>query len=518
MDKPFSELALDENLKLYGRRKIYISETPEEINAGNIANIISEIMGVHEQNAAEIDYLYKYVKGRQPISERVKEIRPEINSKICENHALEIQTFKVGYTFGEPVQFVLYGDCDIHDEEKKNDDRMTAFNELLRADNKITKDKTLGNWIFTGGVGYRMALPSKEGADHPFDTFVLDPRQTFVAVSDDYVEEPVLCGYCNRSRTRFDVYSKYKHWYIRYETDDDGNKITTTPPHIDEEINVPGMLPIIQYLANDQMQGCFEPVLDLCNALNRIESNALDGIEQFIQSFIWFNNCQIDNEGLNDLKNKGAIVTSSPPGLQANIQIMSETLDQQQTATYKENIYQSMLTIAAVPDRRESTGGNTGQALILANGWIIAEAAARDFENIYKLSERKFIELALKICELSQTTPPELGDLVLSDVDIHFTRRMTDNLLVKAQTLMTMLQSGIHPRHAFKICGLFNDPEQAYMDSLPYLEKYLAGEGDGSEIIAAADNTTSTVSDELLTAMRKIKENLDNGNDTEEEA
>ena len=263
------------------------------------------------------------------------------------------------------------------------------------------------------------------------------------------------------------------------------------------------------------MLGCFEPVLDLCEALNNIESNSVDGIEQFIQSFIWFNNCEVDENGLERLKDLGAISTSSPPGMQANIKILSETLDQIQTSTLKENIYQSLLTISSVPDRRESTGGNTGQALILANGWVLAEAAARDFENIYKLSERAFIELALKICEMSQTTPRKLGDLALSDVDIHFTRRMTDNLLVKTQALMNMLSAGVHPRYAFKICGLFNDPEQAYLDSQPYLEKYLRGEGTGEEIINAADNTSSTVSDELLDAMRKIKENLDNGNDEE---
>lgn len=498
--------------KLYGRRKIYVEETPDEINRNNIVNIISDIMAVHDQNAAEIDYLHRYLKGDQPIRERVKTIREDIKNTVVENHALEIYTFKVGFTFGEPVQYVLFGDCDIHDPEKKNDERVLAFNELLRSDNKTSKDKTLGGWIFECGIGYRMCLPSDKGADHPFDTFVLDPRQTFVAVQDDYTEAPVLCGYHNRSKTQFDVFSKYKHWIIKYRRNEDGAADTLQPPKIIELANVVGMLPIVQYKANDQMQGCFEIVIDLCNSLNTLESNCVDGVEQFIQSFIWFNNCDVDREKIDNLKDLGAIVTSSPPGMQATIKVMSESLDQQQTSTLKENLYQSMLTIASVPDRRESTGGNTGQALILANGWVLAESAARDFENIFKLSEREFISIALKICEKAATKPPKLADLALADVDIHFTRRMTDNLLVKTQALMNMLSAGVHPRHAFKICGLFSDPEQAYLDSLPYLEKYLKGEGDGSEIMQAADTETAatTVSDELLATMVKIKENLEN--------
>lgn len=512
----FSEIDLKKDVKLYGRRVIYVSQTPEQINSSNIADILGKIKTVHESNAAECDYLYKYAKGRQPIKERTKKIRSEINNKITINHALEILNFKVGYTFGEPVQFVLYGECDIHDPEKKNDERITAFNELLRTDNKTSKDKTLGNWIYTCGVGYRMCLPSVQGANHPFDTFSLDPRQTFVAVQDNYAEEPIICGFHNRAGTQFDVYTKYKHWYVQYKIDEGGNIKSDEPPEISEMPNTMGMLPIIQYKANDQMLGCFEIVLDACNALNTLDSNGVDAVEQFVQSFIWFNNCDVNKDGLQELKDVGAIATTSPPGMQATIKILSETLDQQQTSTLKENIYQAMLTVAAVPDRHASnSGNNTGQALIIGDGWVGAEAAARDFENIYKLSERKFIELALKICSMSQSTPKELGDLALADVDIHFTRRQSDNLLVKTQGLMNMLQAGVHPRHAFKICGLFSDPEQAYMDSKPYLEKYLAGEGTGAELLAAADSN-STISSELLDAMRKLKDNLDNDEQEEE--
>ena len=150
----------------------------------------------------------------------------------------------------------------------------------------------------------------------------------------------------------------------------------------------------------------------------------------------------------------------------------------------------------------------------------MAESAAKDFENIFKLSERTFIELLLKICTFSVMTPDALGDLALSDIDIHFTRRMTDNLLVKTQALMNMLQAGVHPRHAFKICGLFSDPEQAYLDSEPYLQKYLVGEGTGAEIMAAADAETagSAISSDLLDAMKKLYEGLNNGDEESNKA
>jgi hypothetical protein len=63
-------------------------------------------------------------------------------------------------------------------------------------------------------------------------------------------------------------------------------------------------------------------------------------------------------------------------------------------------------------------------------------------------------------------------DLNLSDIDIKFTRNRTDNLLVKTQGLQNQLEAGIHPQIAIGNVGLYSDPEQVYLDSLPYLEKW----------------------------------------------
>lgn len=89
---------------MFGRKVIYSDAT--EVNEGNIANILQKAMVVHAANRADMEYLYRYYKGDQPILARVKDVRPEINNKIVENRANEIVSFKVGYLMGEPVQYV----------------------------------------------------------------------------------------------------------------------------------------------------------------------------------------------------------------------------------------------------------------------------------------------------------------------------------------------------------------------------------------------------------------------------
>ena len=89
---------------MFGRRVIYTNV--EEITRDNIIPVLQKALFTHIQNQGEIDYLYRYYKGEQPIWGRKKEVRPEINNIVVENRANEIVSFKTGYLMGEPVQYV----------------------------------------------------------------------------------------------------------------------------------------------------------------------------------------------------------------------------------------------------------------------------------------------------------------------------------------------------------------------------------------------------------------------------
>ena len=88
-------------LKLFGRREILTDYT--SINAENVKDAVNKAMTVHIQNRTEIDYLFKYFRGGQPICDRCKTVRPDIVHNTVVNRASEIVTFKVSYLLGAPV-------------------------------------------------------------------------------------------------------------------------------------------------------------------------------------------------------------------------------------------------------------------------------------------------------------------------------------------------------------------------------------------------------------------------------
>ncbi|MDF2902846.1 MAG: hypothetical protein K0S25_484, partial [Bacillus sp. (in: firmicutes)] len=70
----------------FGRKIIYSSA--KEITEANIEMELGKALSIHWQNREEIDYLDRYYRGDQPILYKEKRVRPEINNKIVENHAL----------------------------------------------------------------------------------------------------------------------------------------------------------------------------------------------------------------------------------------------------------------------------------------------------------------------------------------------------------------------------------------------------------------------------------------------
>jgi hypothetical protein len=138
--------------------------------------------------------------------------------------------------------------------------------------------------------------------------------------------------------------------------------------------------------------------------------------------------------------------------------------------TLKNDIYNAILTICGVPNRNGGTStSDTGSAVILRDGWEAAEARAKATEEIFKSSEKEFLKIALRI--LRDTVGTKLR---LSDITPHFTRRNYDNIASKSQVLITMLNNPkIHPEVAYASCGMFPDPESAYLQGMAYYEEQM---------------------------------------------
>ena len=230
------------------------------------------------------------------------------------------------------------------------------------------------------------------------------------------------------------------------------------------------MIPIFEYPANNARLGAFETVLPLLDAINNLDSNRMDGVEQLVQAFIKFINCDISLDEYKEFLELGAIKVKSVDGQAADVGVVTSELNQTQSQTLKDDIYSAVLTICGMPNRNGGfSTSDTGSAVLLRDGWSDAEARAKDSENVFKRSEKKMLKLVLRICRDMGTD--ETG-LYLRDIEMKFTRRNYENIQSKSQVLISMLKEPkIHPQLAFQHSGMFSDAEAAYKMSKEYYEE-----------------------------------------------
>lgn len=446
-------------MELYGRR--VITTGVDEITVDNIKEVLEKAYAQHLINRGEIQYLWNYYRGEQPILHRKKVVRPEICNRIVENRANEIVSFKVGYLCGEPIQYIA------RSGEESVSKGVSALNEMMFSENKATQDKEIVEWQMICGTAYRLVLPdSVLGEDDaPFEMFTLDPRDTFVVYSNEVGNRPMLgVKYCTDEYNQI-TFTAYSHNLFFKITGDE----------MEVRHHGLGMIPIFEYPANNARLGSFEIVLPLLDAINTLASNRMDGVEQFIQAFVKFVNCDIDAEQFRELKELGAIKVKSADGMAADVGIVTSELDQGQTQTLVDYLHQTVLTVCGMPNRNGgSSTSDTGSAVVFRDGWSDAETRAKDSELMFKRAEQNVLRLILKICRDSNGTPPEVDGLRLKDISLKFTRRNYEAIQSKSQVLVSMLQQPkIHPRLAFESSGLFIDPESAYSLSMKYYEEQM---------------------------------------------
>jgi hypothetical protein len=144
-------------------------------------------------------------------------------------------------------------------------------------------------------------------------------------------------------------------------------------------------------------------------------------------------------------------------------------------------MYAQMLEIAGVPGRDSASGGNTGAAILLSNGWQLAETMAKTAEPVFASSEMELLSIIISIFKNTPDIPEELKELKKSDVIVKFSRNKTYDLVSRTSALANLINIGIDPGKAIATVDIFDDAQQTTIDSLEMINKILLGKISKSE-------------------------------------
>jgi SPP1 family phage portal protein len=484
-------------MEMYGRSIVW-TDVPE-VTSENIIDVLTKAFPVHLKNFRDIKFLDEYEKGKQPLQRKEpKSYRPDIDFETVDNVAAEATEFNTSYRWGNPITLIQRGEIDAGEGKNESPD-VALLNECYDAEDINSKNQELGRWVEICGVGYTFVDINSEyeDGDSYFTVDILDPKYAFLIRSNYYVDHRPMVGVSFRiddnGLRHITAFTKYQRFEIEESKIINGKSVDNSEMHHGNrsgETNPLGIIPIVEYIRSYDRTGCFERQIAEMDALNLLESNVLNQVDQQTQ-VVWHTNdvdfpveeVEVQNEDgtttveervVKPESNDWLQTYTTPDGKQPFIRPLAMEYNYQGIL---ENIMSKrslILQKCGVPERNSANGGSTGVAMSDATGWSAAESSANKQQLITESAKMQEVKVVLRAIKKSADVPADspLLNLKYRDIRPNVKRNRSFDLITKSNALATLLSHGVNGLHAFKTVNLFEDNTQVWVDSEEMITKY----------------------------------------------
>lgn len=451
-----------------GIKKIKIPVLPEEVNIENIEPYLSEIISTFNKNKSKIKHFFRVFETQHEIltKKRRYDDDSEVNNIVQTPYLYEMVRFKTGYAFGNPKEYAQTVDGKL--------DELSYLNRYSKDSNERQIDKDVATNCYICGTSYYFIEPNKNNVDSeyesPYEIFSKRPDECFKVYSSYNGEKPlfdvlvskldVIENGFSRSKTIVSLY--LPDMYYEYYSFGDTMQFEPIP-----EKTMPRLiykdLPLVEKFANEERIGIIEIGESLQNAIDKLNSNQLDNVEDLVNELLIFSNTVLgkdqDEEAnfLRNAKKNGVIVLNDAnPDLKSDVKTLTQKLDYNGIITIIESLKRDLFDSCGVPiPSSDTSNGAKSGAVEKGNGYDNAYNRILDDYNSFESADRDVLKRKLRICK--NLTNSKVKNLYSSDIEIKYNPNMTDNMLTKSQSYANFVEHGVPPVLAIKYCRISND-------------------------------------------------------------
>ena len=163
-------------------------------------------------------------------------------------------------------------------------------------------------------------------------------------------------------------------------------------------------------------------------------------------------------ENIEKFREKKTIaIKSNNPATSAKVSTLKQTLSHAEVNQLFDILKREMYDIVAVPQSsgEVSSGGDTGEARILGNGWESAQNQAKVDTLYVSKFERKSLKCIISICK--NDSKNKIRKLNANDISIKYDINMSNNILTKTQALSNLDAIDMPEEEALAMVGVTND-------------------------------------------------------------
>lgn len=397
--------------------------------------LITKLIKLHEEDCERYITLENYYRGKAMIYDRSKEDY-KANNKLALDYPSYIVDILLGLFVGKPISYTV---------SEENKEMMEGLQEVFDLNEEQDENAEIAKICGIKGRGYEIVYLDEEGGVR----FNEVQPENIVMVYDNKIKpEPLFCIYIREDTDAESIGKESKNKLVTLYTKDSIKEMRLEGSDlklIEENANLFGAIPVIEFKNNNEALGDFERVLSLIDALNLAQSDTANDFEEFTDALLVLAGMpQADSDDVNRMIEDKVLLLDKSGGAGQSAEWLIKDINDTALENYKNRLDADIHKFAKVPNMNDEhfAGNVSGEAMkykLFATDQIIAQKQRK-----FKSALQQRIKLILSIAKIKTAK-----DFDYRDISIVFNDNKPYNELDNIATVKAALDAGLSKTYAY---------------------------------------------------------------------
>lgn len=397
--------------------------------------LVTKLIKLHEEDCERYITLEDYYRGKAKIYDRSKEDY-KANNKLALDYPSYIVDILLGLFVGKPISYT------VADENKE---MMESLQEVFDLNDEQDENAEIAKICGIKGRGYEIVYLDEEGGVR-FNE--VQPENVILVYDNKIKPEPLFCIYIREDADAESIGKESKNKLVTLYTKDSIKEMRLEGSDlklIEENANLFGAIPVVEFKNNNEAIGDFERVLSLIDALNLTQSDTANDFEEFTDALLVLAGMpQADEEDINRMVKDKVLLLDKSGGAGQSAEWLIKNINDTALENYKNRLDADIHKFAKVPNMNDEhfAGNVSGEAMkykLFATDQIIAQKQRK-----FKSALQERIKLILSIAKIKTAK-----DFDYRDISIVFNDNKPYNELDNIATVKAALDAGLSKTYAY---------------------------------------------------------------------
>lgn len=397
--------------------------------------LVTKLIKLHEEDCERYITLEDYYRGKAKIYDRSKEDY-KANNKLALDYPSYIVDILLGLFVGKPISYT------VADENKE---MMEGLQEVFDLNDEQDENAKIAKICGIKGRGYEIVYLDEEGGVR-FNE--VQPENVILVYDNKIKPEPLFCIYIREDADAESIGKESKNKLVTLYTKDSIKEMRLEGSDlklIEENANLFGAIPVVEFKNNNEAIGDFERVLSLIDALNLAQSDTANDFEEFTDALLVLAGMpQADSDDVNRMIEDKVLLLDKSGGAGQSAEWLIKDINDTALENYKNRLDADIHKFAKVPNMNDEhfAGNVSGEAMkykLFVTDQIIAQKQRK-----FKSALQERIKLILSIAKIKTAK-----DFDYRDISIIFNDNKPYNELDNIATVKAALDAGLSKTYAY---------------------------------------------------------------------